>query len=310
MKRKYLFYLLVVLALGAFVSCDEFIEEDLEGKVVILTNPNDSLVTTYSTQVFNWDEIDGADWYNLQIVSKSFSQLDYYVLDTIVETNQFLFNLTPGVYQWRVRGENSGYVTPYSTRTIQIDSTSDLNGVTVILLTPSKLYSNNGSIGYRWQSIYNADQYVFEIRNENEFGTLVYMDTLTGTEVAEGAIVLNEGNYSWGVKAINSNSSTNYTYKALIVDTTAPRAPGIVNVDSLQGNNYTIQWNRTSNDVAVDSLYLYSNQSLTNIVLNKELLNPNYSDSLVDGTYYWKVKSIDKAENIGLFSKLNKLVIN
>lgn len=306
-KQKYNLTLILFSILTLCFSCSEVIEENLEKESIQIIRPQDNLITTYSTQTFEWGKVEGADQYNIQIVNGSFSQINYFVLDSSITATSFVYNLSPGSYQWRVQGVNSVSNTAYASRSIQIDSTADLSGSKVLLVMPEDNFlTKDTSLTFNWQKLYNADEYIFQLRKGDFSGIVVYSDTLSSTSVSLSSPSLEEGEFSWGVKALNQTSSTSFSTYSFSIDLTAPASPGIINTDTIQNNPFTLNWNRVANDVDFDSLYIYSNKGLTNIVVDT-IANESYTDSLTAGIYYWQVKSIDHAGNIGAFSAAQKI---
>ena len=104
------------------IACTDIIVEDISTKKVFLIGPSDSTKTTIRDQVFLWDQLPGAEIYRLSIARPGFQKVELIVLDTSIERSKFNFTFQPGTYAWRVRAENSAYIGPYTTRSIQIDS--------------------------------------------------------------------------------------------------------------------------------------------------------------------------------------------
>lgn len=103
MKSKIMFFsVLFVMVSG----CDEIFLKDLGKKEITILAPPASYTTTTGEIQFWWDVLDGADGYDLQVVTPSFGNVAYIALDTTVTSNKLLFSFQPGHYQWRVRAVN------------------------------------------------------------------------------------------------------------------------------------------------------------------------------------------------------------
>ena len=102
------------------MGCRDVFEKDISEKEVELIAPADSVETTHATLTFVWEERDGATGYRLVVVSPSFDRIELYVLDTLVEGNQYTYTLEPGRYEWGVRPENSAYEGIYRWRVLTV----------------------------------------------------------------------------------------------------------------------------------------------------------------------------------------------
>lgn len=109
-----------LLILFFIMGCRDVFEKDISEKEVELIAPADSVETTHATLTFVWEERDGATGYRLVVVSPSFDRMELYVLDTLVEGNQYAYTLEPGRYEWSVRPENSAYKGIYRWRVLTV----------------------------------------------------------------------------------------------------------------------------------------------------------------------------------------------
>lgn len=304
------FYILAILSLG-LTSCKDIIEEDLEGKTVVLSAPQDCLKTEALTQVFWWEEVVGTLKYNLQIASPSFNNIQELVLDSNITKTQYQFTLHPGTYQWRVRAFNGSSTTLYTTYNLIIDSTANLASQQVVLITPTNGFATTlTTLTFKWYELYNANDYRFELHYNDWTGELVYNpEIIDGTELS---LTLAEGSYAWGVQAQNSSSSSMFTSRSLIIDLTNPSVPQLLtpaNADSVSGSTIYFSWKRgtDSGSTISDSLYVASDSLFTNLKLSAYLSDTTYNwTSAVSGKYYWRVKSIDAAGNKSAFSSVFK----
>lgn len=308
---------ILVIFIPFWIACDDIFETDLSGKKVVLMAPGDSIRTEFGTQNFFWEEMKGASSYNLQIVTPSFNKIEQFVLDTNVTAHNFMINLTPGVYQWRVRAKNGSSSSDYVVRTLQIDSTLDLTKQKVILTNPAdELATNNRKITFGWSLIYNATGYNLQIWKPDLTGAKVKDTTLTTTSVSMGSD-LPDGNYVWGIKAFNTNTNTNLAVRKMIIDRTNPTsAPSLTspqNKAHFTAWPVNLAWNRTDADggsTLYDSIYVAVDTFFTANVTAYKSATKSYSLTLTaDTTYFWKVKTVDEAGNRGPFSTIQKFSI-
>lgn len=304
-KTKILFAICLVF----MISCNVVFEEDLSNKSIALYSPTDSLNTPVKTHTFWWSEVEFATYYQLQIVSSSFDEPDYLVLDTAVSKNSFVFQLLPGNYQWRVSAGNSTSSTKYKTHSLTVDTSRDISYERVILISPAENHATNqNSLDFSWNSLYAADYYQFSIEKES----IVIHLTETESTAINVDISQYQGDYKWNVKAINEYSSTQNSTNSFEVDTVPPLGPTLIEPEnnSIQSNGtIAFSWERNLKNSVYDSLYIYEDELLQNIVKAIQTNSSSYSDSIGLGDFYWRVKTIDKAGNIGGFSQTWKVII-
>ncbi len=119
---KLFYYLILFFFLFGFTTCEEIIEVDLNDLNVTLLAPSNGTATTDAAQIFYWENLKGAEEYNLQIVSPRFSSITKFVLDTTITENSFDFTLSPAEYEWRVKAINASSHTDYSVFNLTISS--------------------------------------------------------------------------------------------------------------------------------------------------------------------------------------------
>jgi len=298
--------LLLVIGVLAFASCEDFIEPDISNKNIAILAPVDSFSGPSLTITFWWEELTGVESYQLQVVKPTFSATQQIVLDTLVADDKFVFSFsTPGAYQWRIRGVNNGSQTNYTVRSFSIDSTLDLTGQVVGLISPAtNLFTNENQVSFLWQDIYNAETYRFQLLDA--LSSIVILDTVVST--TQISRYLDEGSYIWKVNASNSMSYTVFSSRNITIDNTNPIAPFNflpVNNDTLS-SPVDLSW-ETDTDVLTDSLIIYDDSLMSSINMIQVLSSSQYSFSGSSGiSYFWRVRSLDKAGNPGPFSSLLK----
>ena len=110
MNRNYL----IIIVLIFFVSCEEIInEQNIESDEVTVIAPSQRSTVASGSVSFDWEPIDGASSYRIQIATPNFQQAAQVVVDSATSVTRESFPLDAGSYQWRVRAENSAYVTDY-----------------------------------------------------------------------------------------------------------------------------------------------------------------------------------------------------
>lgn len=295
-QNKYWILLYILIAGMVISSCTkDFVEPDLSKVTVSLLAPADGYETTTLTHVFWWDKVKDVSTYNLQIVSPGFSGIQKLMLDTNLTTNKFTFSLPPGMFEWRVKAYNSSSEGPYSVFSLIIDSTADLSGQTVVLNSPANnLLTNETTNTFQWDTLYSADEYRFQVINSSN-QTIIDV-TLTKDSAT---YTLNEGTYTWQVRAQNSTSNSLYSSRTITVDTTAP----VVSVQTFPANNDTVNgtdslaWSRATTAIG-DSLFIYPDSLMSTSSFMGYTTNTYYKfTGTINNDYFWRLKSVDAAGN-------------
>lgn len=110
-------------------SCEDIVEvPDISDQIVPILAPRNGGVLNYNTVRFNWQAINDASSYNIQIATPNFGNATQIVLDSIVRQDtlgnvvtQINQNLPNGNYVWRVKALNSDFETVYTLSSFQVD---------------------------------------------------------------------------------------------------------------------------------------------------------------------------------------------
>jgi hypothetical protein len=303
-KLSYLFAP-TLFAVLLITACDDFIEKDISDAEVSIISPPDSFRSASIFQTFWWNELDGAESYDIQIVKGTFSYVEQVIIDSSTSGTKFQYSLNPGSYQWRIRGVNNGSNTSYITRTLTIDSTLNLSAQTVVLLSPSNnLFTNDSSVEFSWQELYNATEYRIQIIDSLS-GSILTDEIITGPPYS---FQFNEGKYIWKVLAQNSISLSQYSQRTIHIDFTPPSPPFLTypanNAIITAGLDDTLMWNSDS-DILIDSVFI-DDDSLFATPSKFSSSNMTLVSTFPNGIYFWKVKSFDYSGNESNFSSTRK----
>lgn len=109
---------LVILLLVVCTSCEEIIEvPNISDKTLTLVSPSDGVSLNSGNSIFfDWETIEDAEVYHIQIANPTFVEANQIVADSILTGTSFQTTLDADIYQWRVRAENIGYETQYTTQ--------------------------------------------------------------------------------------------------------------------------------------------------------------------------------------------------
>lgn len=301
-KRLLVINLLIVVVY--FSSCSDIIEKNLENEKVELLAPGNGLVTTITSFQFIWNEVDGALEYSIQIAVPDFIQVEQILLDSVVTNKKINYSLSPGSYEWRVKAINGSSETDYSTFILHIDSTANLSGMPLVLISPPNLgVTGSPEIEFRWEAISIAEGYRLEVTNNGGLNEVILDQTYPSSI---NVVELPEGIFNWKAHAFNATPSvSNWSEsRTLTVDLTPPSTPLLTYPsvsDSLSFNSsftYMYQSGIDALTSTYDSLFVSSNLLFISPIRQVKIEDgQQFTDSLGIGTYFWKVKTIDEAGN-------------
>jgi hypothetical protein len=303
---------------AAFISCEDIIEEDITNDLVVITYPQNNQQIESNVVNFQWNELDGASDYRIQVQSGQFI-----VLDSLVSSNNFTYELDPGTYKWRIRGENFAYKTEYTFPVeFTLIETGDLSNQQVILVSPSNnIYTQNINPTFSWNGITAASSYDFELLNVTAGNNIVHQAPgQAGTSYTlPNSVITQDGQFLWRVRAKNADTQTNFTSRTFYIDRTPPNQPQNVSpandVILNDGTIVNFSWNAPTDTGPVTSsvqftIQIATDQNFNNIIQtdNTSVSSYQYTFNTV-GNYYWRVKSKDLAGNESVQSSFFKIVI-
>jgi len=296
-------------------SCEEMTVPDLADKELIILAPPDSIHSTSADHILWWEPVEGIDFYHLQVVSPSFAETQFIMLDSNVTTNHFEMAFNQGVYEWRVKAVNIASETRYEYRTIFIDSIESMGYVEIISPKDNE-YTNETLILFSWNYLANADKFLFEIYDLNDslILTRVMNEGETTVDISQ-TDNSREGRYFWNVQAIKSTEITSPEYHAFTIDTTKPAVPVLLspkNDTTFTDSLVIFSWHPPENNGSpiISELYV-STDSLFSQTEPKVIEN-GYEEEMIfeSGTYYWYLKYEDKAGNSGETSETRKFSVS
>lgn len=311
MGKSFGFKLVLLITLIGLISCEEILlEEDISDAEIALVAPADN-AQFFSTGIsFAWEKLEDADQYHLQIARPNFESPLQIVLDTLVSSNSFSFQLNVGDYEWRVRGVNSGYETAYKSRSFTIVNNEDFENNTVVLVSPvNNLVTKTISQNMAWQSVIGATSYQFQVLDQDD--NIVNDQVITNSNLN---YTFQEGTYYWRVRASNGSQQTLYSSRSLMIDTTKPNTPLLtnpVNASTSLETDVNFQWTRAAlqGSTEIDSIYIYKNSALSLLHLKNQSTSP-FSTNLESGTYFWYVKAFDQAGNVSNQSTVFSVIVD
>jgi len=311
----------VIGCLAAFIGCDDVIEDDITDDVITTVAPLDNAEINGNTVQFRWNGIEGANEYRLQVNNQATNAI---ILDSVVDTSIFDYTMDPGNYQWRVRGENFAYTTPYSFDSrFSVVASTNLEGQTVTLDNPTNNeYLNDSEITFTWEAISTATFYKIKISKvEENTETEIYDNNdnkINGISITIGnSVITEDGEYKWEIQAGNDTSETDYFSGTFFIDTQEPPKPTLTAPTTGEtadaGEEITFTW--TFEDTGVvqsgitGTIQISENENF-NEVLNTVSNVSEYKFTFDNpGTYFWRVRGKDDAGTTGDYSDPFQIII-
>lgn len=310
--------ILIALAFLTY-SCEDILEEDITNDTVQILSPaNDSKIES-NVVSFKWNSLKGADKYRVQVYEAN----QVLVLDSLTTKTSITLPLDAGNYSWRVRGENYAYESIYSfPSNFSTTIPDDLTNQQVILLSPENdKFVNFINVTLNWEKLANATSYTVKLVN-----TATSQEVFSKTDVTDNSLTLAlatlaDGNYEWRLKAKNADSETKqYSARKFSVDTTPPNQPKntLPADNSTQSSNtsVTYTWSIATDTGNAKSPVSYIVEFASDADFNSIIQTQNSNSTTLQwtftttGIYYWRVRAVDAAGNIGTNSTGFKFTVN
>ena len=285
-------------SIGAFTVSEVADFTDLSDETVNLLGP--SGVINQNEVVFVWDELEGADNYELQLVSPGFDNIQQLLYDTTTTSSIITLEVPAGSYSWRLRATNDTSRTNYVVQNFEV-SVKEMQQIR--LTSPATDYRTNESlVGFSWEPLEDVDFYVIHLDGPGAQQTLVQENN------ASLAVTGGDGEYRWYVTA-TLNDRTTVDSDTLTFNYLSGLAPAPVAIRPLAGavtgDAVTIEWNRLLDSVLGDSVYLYNDAN--ELLPGYPIFSTNgaHSEQITDaGDYQWQVRTVDNEGRAGALSEL------
>ena len=310
MKKRSILLGIILLFL---VACEAVFVEDISGDSITLTAPSNNTSVKTGSLNFLWEKLNAAENYHLQIATPFFSNANQVILDTLISKNTFSYRLDPGEYEWRVKAKNSDYETAFVMHALTVSNSEITNVETVLLAPEADMITNIVNQKLTWSVMDDATDYRLQIFSPDVHGTLVKDITISETEYTNE---FSDGEFLWQVRPQSDSQNGKYAYRKITIDSKKPNTPeNIAPVNNHIQTEATIDftWTKTEMDgtTEIDSLYVFTNVNLTQLSFKALGVNKSYTkESLEKNTYYWYIKSFDKANNESEQSTTSLVTIN
>jgi hypothetical protein len=311
---------IILIALAVFTySCEDILEEDISDDTIQIISPTKDAKIESNVVNFKWNTLKGADKYRIQI----FESNQVLILDSLTTKTNLTLPLESGSYIWRVRAENYAYESTYSfPSNFSTEIPDDLTNQQVILTSPDNdKYLSFINVTLNWKILDKATSYNAKVVNSSTGQEVFSKADLTDNSVTMDLATLADGNYEWRIKAKNDESETKqYSSRKFNIDSTMPNQPKNTlpadNSTQTVNTNTTYTWSIASDVGNSKSPISYVIEFANDVAFTSitQTLNSNTTSTQqsfsVAGVYYWRVRAIDAAGNIGTNSTGFKFTVN
>jgi hypothetical protein len=310
--------ILIALAIITY-SCEDILEEDISDDTVQILSPANNAKIESNVVSFKWSSLKGADKYRIQVYQSN----QVLVLDSLTTKTSITLPLNAGSYVWRVRAENYAYESVYSfPSNFSTTIPNDLTNQQVILSSPENdKFINFIKVSLNWEALNNATSYSVKVVNTATSLEVFSKADLTGTSITFELPTPADGTYEWRLKAKNADSETKqYSARKFNVDTTIPNQPKNTlpadNSTQTANTSITYTWSIAADAGSAKSPISYVIEFASDVDFNSIVQTQNSTSTTLQytfpttGVYYWRVRAIDGAGNIGTNSTGFKFTVN
>ena len=150
---------------------------------------------------FGWKALEGAQKYRLQLLAKVQANEAILVEELLNNTSVQWDNLPDGEYVLRVRGVDSAGLE--GTNAVKAFELITRPEPPVLSYPPRDYQSTSGKVSFRWESVAEADKFVFELAQDANFTRMVAVVPQI-TKATQGVLLtLPPGPYFWRVASIS-----------------------------------------------------------------------------------------------------------
>ncbi len=281
----------------------------------ILSLPADGAViisgAAKTQPTLTWIAVTGATGYTVQIDDEpSFTDATNVSLGKVTS-----YKITPGLdygtYYWQVIPNTVPQAVPVYRR---FTITPSLLLAPVSSATSVKALNNTSTVALAWNVVNGASAYQVQVDNSNLFNTVLEY-TWQGTNTQVTTSTLADGVYYFRVRTINSYDAPGpwSVTRIFSVDTLGPLPPVIT--APVAGAVFTngrpsLAWNASAGaakyQVVIDT-DTNCDATPTGLLITLAYTPPTV---LAQGSYYWCVRAVDAAGNLGMWGPARRLNIN
>lgn len=279
---------------SAYSAINKFRTRLGEPSILTLLEPMNNSVGLDNLIEFQWNPIDSALYYQIEIAEDSDFRNVTLSSDSVYTNKTLIGNIEEGMqYYWRVKSHNKlGSITisnifNFSTHI----SLPDLP----VAISPANNEKINSEVSFSWSLIEGAEYYHLEIARDKNFKDVIFTkDTLSVNKITLND--LGEGRmYYWRVKALNNYGNSNFTDESKF--TVKIKKPSNLASKIVDDDRISLSWKDNSK---VEKIYIVErkikeeNDSSSFIVIDTLAANESsYNDYSIedDQIYVYRVFS-------------------
>ncbi len=259
----------------------------------ILVSPFDGAINQALSTTLNWNTVQGANSYQLQVSLDPGFPFTVYNDSTLTNTSQVVSGLTVGTtYYWRVNSKISGGTSDYST--VWSFTTITVPAAPILIAPIVSAINISTSPTFTWNAVSGASSYSLQVSTSNSFATTVYSNlTINGTSQQVSGLVGGTV-YYWRVNAKNAAGTSAYSSRSFTTITAGtPTLVAPLDGATNQLVNPTMVWNSVPGAGSYRLQVSTSNTFATTVYNDSTLTNTSQSVSglAVGTTYFWRVNS-------------------
>ncbi|MEA5079899.1 MAG: M4 family metallopeptidase [Anaerolineaceae bacterium] len=311
---------------GAWAAYRAFSVDITKPAIPVLSSPANA-VTVRGTPTYSWLTAAGASKYQFAYGTTSDCNASEYKPTYLSSANLTSLSFAPPTQAINTEADPSYY---WCVRALDvagnISNWSAANTITIIppiTVGPSLLSPASGAsmktpvLDLIWKSVPYGINYQVQVSNTATFDTLIIDRTLDAGVLTTNLTTTGDGVYYWRVQAINALSEPGSwsSTSSFTVDTIAPQAP--VTTSPVKGASVTTTIPKfTVSTVSDAKSYEFQFDKVgdfkspyLNVITTTPSFTPANSQAFPFGVIYWRVRSIDSAGNVSVWSSSTNIFV-
>lgn len=300
---------------GSWSSVWKLTVDTVNPAVPVVSTPSNGAILR-STPTFSWLAASGANGYQFRYDQENTFPDPDYTSPFVNSLNHKPPTMAVQVHYWQVRSRDAaGNFSDWSIPR-QVEIRQPIPAAPVLLLPADKNNTKDVTPDFSWNSTSYATSYELQISTSSTVsGTPLFTATTTGLSLTlpdENSLV--DGTKYWRVRAINVHSEPGSwsVIRSLVIDTAAPNPPQL----SGPADGATVRGTPTFTWLAASGTSKYQMQLSVDIDFTdpwESAWSTSLSAKPQDqplGTYYWRVRGKDAAENVSTFSVSRSVIVD